>query len=152
MSAFFYMGLLCWPGAAVFLWVTFMWEKQRRRRVTLENKIHLSESTTAGKIDTHRVTHLRGMYGRRPLYFLGYSYEIKGIRYQRSHRVSVQDFNAWREGIEVTVCYLPDDPQIASLEDISNAYLLKRLRYTSIGFFSIAVFCFAVPFVCFLSR
>ncbi len=122
----------------VALIVGIKWKERCRRQVILESRLKPSGSTTEGQITSHRIDE-RNMYFR---YYLGYSYEYQGNKNQNEQVVSLKDFNSRREGSTVTVRYLPDDPQIAMLEDISVVYSIKKLRATAFGFFFLAAFFF----------
>jgi hypothetical protein len=130
----FIAGPIAFITGIVELIAGIKWKKRYRRQVILESRLKLSGSTTEGQIISHRVDE-SNMYLK---YYLGYSYEYQENKNQNEQVVSLKDFNSCREGSTVTVRYLPDDPQIAMLEDISISYSIKALRANAIVFFFLA--------------
>lgn len=100
------------------------WIKQYRRRIDLESKLNMYGITTTGRINYHCM--IRG--GKH----LAYTYEHNGNTYQNKQLINRQDFYAWKDGSEVRIRYLPDDPTAAILEDISHARSIKNLKFRAI--------------------
>jgi serine/threonine protein kinase len=87
-------------------------------------------------VNGHIINHYIDNSGKQASYSVTYNYECNGQTYSRKIKVSKDQYEAWDKGTSVSVCYLPEKPQVSRLTQMGSEVGSK------VG---CAILCFLIP-------
>ncbi len=103
------------PLVVISVIITFI-IKQHRREKALGNDLNLRGIVVTGQIVKHRVE----ATNRGCRCYLTYQYVFDGTEYDYEQFVSIEGFNAVRDGEMIDILFLPQDPSTPRLAPIDR--------------------------------
>jgi Protein of unknown function (DUF3592) len=131
--------IICYVPVALIFLVTGILHLQRARA---ETQLATELATTGHPIRGEITSHMMHARGRRNFWTVGYQYRKDDRTYEGEQEVSRDHYQLLRDGDEVALHYLQNDPYVAVLagEDRDDARM-RRHRNSALALLGLSLVC-----------